>query len=168
MNTLKNTLRITLGRRLLAASLAALALSFGSGCGPSFQAQTPDGFVELDNDWDDYDYRATTADGLVIAARAIEHDPEGSEAFWLKAIKNRMRESGGYALISENEVTSADGVRGTQLRFGHDDEGAPHLYYLAVFVTPETIFLVEAGGAKELMIAHEAQITAAVTGFRTN
>ena len=39
--------------------LACLALV---GCGPSFQAATPPGFVVLDEDHDNYDYRATSAD----------------------------------------------------------------------------------------------------------
>jgi hypothetical protein len=140
-----------------------------AGCGPSFTATTPPGFVELDDDHDDYDYRATTADGLVTSVREIEHDPEGSPEFWLKAIKNRMRERGGYALLDEVKVTSADGVQGTQLRFGHDEEsGQPHLYYVTLFVTESKLFLLEAGGTKELMTQGKAQLAAAVSGFSTH
>lgn len=137
-------------------------------CGPTFQAQPPAGAVEIENDYDDYDFRATTADGLVFAVRQIDHDPEGDAAFWLTAIKNRMRERGGYALLEEVAVQSADGVRGTQLRFGHDESsGSPHLYYLTLFVTPRSLFLVEAGGTKELMTKHAADVDAAIKAFRT-
>lgn len=153
--------------------LAVLILALGgallaTGCGPSFQMKTPPGFVELDEDYSTYDYRATTADGLVVAVREIDHDPKGDLAFWLRAIENRMRDRGGYALIETRDVRSADGVPGKQLRFGHDDESnEPHLYYLSLFVTDDYIFVVEVGGTKELMTSQAAQIEKAVGAFRT-
>lgn len=145
----------------------ALALAL-TACGPSFSVQPPAGAVEIENEYDDYDFRSTTADGLVFAVREIEHDPQGDEAFWLTAIKNRMRERGGYALLEEVKVQSADGVGGTQLRFGHDEaSGSPHLYYLTLFVTPDALFLVEAGGTKELMTKHASEVETAIKRFRT-
>jgi len=155
--------------RTIALPIAILAaLLTAVGCGPSFEMRTPAGFVELEDDYSAYDYRATTADGLVIAAREIDHDPQGDMAFWLRAIENRMRDRGGYALVETRDVRSADGVVGKQLRFGHDDESnKPHLYYLTLFVTESTIFVLEAGGSKELMTSQATQIEAAVAGFRT-
>ena len=148
-------------------TLSLLALLSVVACGPSFEMGSPPGFVEIENDWDAYDYRATTADGLVLAVREIEHDPKGEPEFWLTAIKNRMRERAGYALLEEKPVQSADGVKGTQLRFGHDSEtGKPHLYYLTVFVTDSAIHVIEAGGTKELMTAGQAKVDAAVSEFR--
>jgi hypothetical protein len=159
---------MTLGKNLHLLPLAALFGLFAMGCGPSFVSQTPGGFVELDNDHDSYDYRATTADGVVIAVREIDNEGEGGPEFWLTAIKNRMRERGGYKLIDEVPVKSADGVSGTQLQFGHDDgNNKPHLYYLAVFVTPETIWLVEAGGTKEQMTAEAAKVAESISRFST-
>ncbi len=145
---------------LLAASLGAMA------CGPSFELATPPGFVEIDQTWDNYDYRATTAKGLVIAAREIDHDPKGDAEFWLEAIEDRMRNRGGYALLDKVGVKSADGISGTQLRFGHDEDGnKPHLYYLTVFVTDDAIVLLEAGGTKKLVTDNQAQIDRAVSTF---
>ena len=147
----------------------ALGLICVSACGPSFVVQTPAGFVELNDEWDGYDYRATTADGLVIAAREIEHKPKGDAAFWLKAIKNSMRDRGGYALLETLQVQSADGVPGTQLRFGHDEEGnKPHLYYLTLYVTDDVIVLLEAGGSKKMVTENAAQIATAVRSFSVN
>ncbi len=151
---------------LLIAALGAGLLI--TGCGPSFVASTPGGFVEIENDYDAYDYRATTADGLVIAVREIKHDPKGPTEFWIKALENRMRQRGGYALLETLDVKSGDGVAGKQLRFGHDEDGnKPHLYYITLFVTDDYIFLIEAGGTKELMTASAAQIDAAIAKFRT-
>ena len=71
--------------KAFAASLALVASL--AGCGPSFQASTPPGFVELE-DQTQYDYRATNADGLVIAVRELDHEPKGQIDFWTKAIEN--------------------------------------------------------------------------------
>ncbi len=151
--------------RLFIVAVSLLAV----GCGPSFVVTTPPGFVEIENEWDEYDYRATTADGLVIAVREIEHDPEGTAEFWLQAVKNRMRDRGGYALLETVKVKSADGVDGTQLRFGHDEEGnRPHLYNVSLFVTESTIVLVEAGGTKKLMTDSAPQLSKLVSQLRTH
>jgi hypothetical protein len=150
-----------------------LKLSLAAGlllaaCGPSFSAQKPAGFVEIEQANDVYDYRVSTAKGVVIAVREIDNEAEGEAEFWLTAIKDQMREQGGYALIESVAVKSGDGVPGTQLRFGHDDgNNNPHLYYLTVFVTEPTIWLVEAGGTKELVTKEQAKIDQAIAGFRT-
>ncbi len=137
-------------------------------CGPSFAVSTPPGFVELDEEYSGYDYRATTADGLVLAVREIEHDPKGEIGFWVRAVENRMRERGGYALLETVDVRSGDGVAGKQLRFGHDEDGnRPHLYTITVFVSDASIHLVEVGGSKELVEQHAAQLDQAVRSFRT-
>jgi hypothetical protein len=131
---------------------------------------TPAGFVELEDNRDGdygYDYRSTSADGLVLGVRELDHDPKGEPEFWVKAIKNRMRERGGYALVEEVPVQSGDGVKGTQLRFGHDEgSGKPHLYYVTLFVTDDALFLLEAGGTKENVLASASKIDEAVRTFR--
>jgi hypothetical protein len=144
----------------------ALSASLFAAC-TNFTAVTPKGFVELD-DQDLYDYRATTADGLVIGVRELDNDPEGELDFWARAIENQLRNSGGYALLETREVKSKDGVTGKQLRFGHDEGKTPHLYYLSVFVTPDTIQILEIGGTKELVTKHAAEVDYAVANFSVN
>lgn len=144
---------------LFLTSLAAI------GCGHNFEATTPQGFVELE-DQEAYDYRATTADGLVIAVREIEHEPKGEMAFWTRAIENRMRQRGAYALLGVRDVKTKSGLDGKQLRFGHDESGKPHLYYVTVFLTDDYIFLLEAGGTKELMEKQAGDLDQAIDGFR--
>lgn len=155
------TRRTLSNRSLRAALFLGLALA---GCGNSFQAATPPGFVELE-DQEAYDYRATNADGLVIAAREIDHEPKGTLEFWAKAIENRMRQRGGYALLGSHDVKNAGGAAGKQLRFGHDESGKPHLYTITLFVTDSTIYLLEAGGTKELMDKHNDQLEWSVRNF---
>ena len=135
-------------------------------CGPSFQAATPAGFVELDEQDSGYDYRATTADGLVLAVREIEHDPKGDIDFWVRAIENELRTRGGYALIDNQPIKNAQGMQGRRLRFGHDEGNRPHVYTLSVFVTDDYIYILEAGGSKELADKHAQELEWAVQNFR--
>lgn len=136
------------------------------GCGPSFQVATPPGFVELDEDDSSYDYRATTADGLVLSVREIEHEPKGDLGFWVRAIENELRTRGGYAHLDTVPIKNRQGLEGRQLSFGHDESHRPHLYVLNVFVTDDYIYLVEAGGSKELCDKHMDQLKWAVQNFQ--
>lgn len=150
------------------ARLMLLALTAGlfvMGCGSSFAMTSPDGFVELDEDNSSYDARFTSADGVVISVRAIEHDPEGDLAFWMEAIETRIRMNGGYALLESKDVRSASGQSGKQLRFGRDQNGTPFKYWVTIFVTDDYIHLVEAGGRSEEFDAAEARVERAIEGL---
>jgi hypothetical protein len=144
--------------------LAALLLA---GCTHHFDIETPAGFVELAHQAR-YDYRATSADGLVIGVRELHNDPQGELAFWARAVENQLRNAGGYALLDTRDVKSKDGIAGKQFRFGHDEGKTPHLYSVTVFVTPKRIQVLEIGGTKELMAANATQIDSAVTNFVAN
>lgn len=143
---------------------AALFLALGAGCRP-FQAATPPGFVELEED-ERYDYRATTADGVVFAIRAIEQKPKGELSFWVSAVERQLREEQGYALLETRDVRTEQGLSGKQLRFGHDEGKVAHLYYVTLFATDSTLFLLEAGGKKELVEKQAAELDRAVASFR--
>lgn len=148
---------------MIRACLLLLALS---GCAAHFELGTPTGFVELDDDRSGYAARFTTADGVVIAVRELDNDPEGSREFWVEAIKNRLRMNGGYAFVEEVEVTAASGQSGTQLRFGRDQNGTPFTYWLTLFVGDDYLHIVEAGGRTELfesMAEQVAQTVASIT-----
>jgi hypothetical protein len=140
-------------------------------CTPTFA--TPKGFVELD-EHGTYDQRATTPDGLVLAGREIENDPEGDLDFWSRAVENQMRLRGGYALLGRRKVKTTSGHEGEELRFGHDEGNKPHLYTVALFVTQGTIlkdgtiYLIEAGGPRELVEKNKASIDWAVTNARVD
>ncbi|HMR75800.1 MAG TPA: serine/threonine protein kinase [Polyangiaceae bacterium] len=148
-------------QKAIAAVLAWAAI----GCGPSFEASTPQGFVELE-DQEHFDYRATTADGLVIAVRELEHEPKGAPDFWIRAIENQMRQRGGYAMLGSHDVSTKTGLKGKQLRFGHDEGETPYLYVLTLFVTDDQLYLMEFGGTKELVERHKDQLEWAVQNFR--
>lgn len=149
-------------RTLLGLAIAAYALI---GCGRPYRAATPEGFVDLGDKYPNDEYRAATADGVVIGIRAFDNEPKGTLKFWGRALENRMRDMGGYALIEKRAVKDAVGHEGIQLRFGHDEGKEPHLYYVALFVTDARIFLIEAGGTKAEMDREAQRVEWAIANF---
>lgn len=132
---IRNTLLFT-----FALGLATL----GSGCARGFEIQTPDGFAELDRT-DDYRYRATSAEGVVIAVRREKNEPRGSLEFWSSALRSEL-ELQGYHFESEKSVKSKDGTAGKQLRYAVTREGRPNALWVTVFVSGSRVLVVEAGG----------------------
>lgn len=141
----------------------AIALA---GCHASFTTSAPKGFIELDEPMSDFDFRATTADGLVIAVREIDHDPEADLNFWARAVENAMRQRGGYAMLGTSDRKIADGLAARQLRFGHDEASKPHLYLVTLVVTSSVIYVLEAGGDQALVEQRARDIDAWIAGFK--
>ncbi|AKT38010.1 hypothetical protein [Chondromyces crocatus] len=136
-----------------------------TGCGAPFVAATPTGFVELEDRYGSNEHRATTAEGVVLGVRAQDNEPRGDLAFWSKVLENRMRETGGYALLGKSDVKCQSGLPGVQFRFGHDEGKTPHLYYLTVFVDKKHVYLLEAGGPKAEVERLQARIDWSVQNF---
>lgn len=146
---------------LLALSISAACLG---GCGHPFEVATPTGFVDLSDSYDSNEYRATTADGVVLGVRAFDNEPRGELAFWSQAIENRIRDLGGYTLAKKSPVTSKLG-QGTELQWTRDEDGKPQRYALSVFVTDKRVYVVEYGGAADKVAARAGALDAAVQGL---
>jgi hypothetical protein len=132
------------GRRLAGLALCAmLALGLG-GCGRGFVLTTPAGFAELEAGHD-YAYRATNAEGVVIAVRRENNRPYGDLGFWAGAVDAHLRRD-GYAADKAVEVQSADGVPGRQIRYHATRERREFVFWASVFVTEAKVVVVEAGG----------------------
>lgn len=147
-------------KALTCGHVLALAATF-VGCAPLLTA--PPGFVEIEGE--PYDYRASNADGLVISVRKIDHDPKGDLKFWARALENELRLGRGYALLSTRDVKTAKGLSGKELRFGHDEGASPHLYWVTLFVTESTLYVVEAGGTKALVETHQRELETAIASL---
>jgi hypothetical protein len=144
--------------------IAALLLT--AACGRPFDVRTPRGFVELANQGPDYAYRATTADGVVVAIRAIDAAGREDLGFWEQAVTLELHDASGYALLGKEDVRSEDGTAGRKLDFGRDQNGKPYAYRVAVFTAQSRVFLLEAGGTKESVARLEPQLDWQVATFR--
>jgi hypothetical protein len=130
--------------------------------------QTPPRFLELqESAASSYVYRASTADGVVLAVRALDLDPErgGDLPFWIEAVTRQLRARGGYALLEQSETKTRAGLRGHQLRFGRDDKNKTYRYWLSLFLTRDRLYVVEAGGLAEAFDAHREQIEGAIASL---
>lgn len=156
--------------KVLASVIVLVAASGLAGCGKPYEVARPDGFVELTEDDSRYDrrayeYRASTADGVVIGIRAYENKPKVDLALSVRALENRIRLGEGYALLEKKDASAADGTKGTTLRFGHDETGGAHVYELTVFVTEDWVYVLEAGGKQELFDKERAAIDGFLKSF---
>ena len=155
--------------------MIALLLSVGfsfAGCA-KFAIDTPSAMVELnESSYSNYDYRATTPDGVVVGVRVERmkegsgNTPVGELEFWAESTQLRLRTLGGYALLDESEVTSANGVDGIQLRFGRDQDDSPYTYWVTLFVTTKFIHAIEAGGRRDLFEAAQSDIETAIQSYQ--
>ena len=140
-----SSLHSRVAHMLLVAALAVGA----SACGKPFDIKTAPGFVALENQHE-FDWRATTPEGVVVGVRVVEDEKRGDLAFWTQAMTLQLRDVTGYALLVSADVTSGDGTKGRLLKFGHDEDDKPYVYWVAIYPAQDRLFLLEAGGQREL------------------
>ena len=144
---------------LLAFSLLAPACA-------SFHVNTPNGFAELEDD-ERYDYRATNADGVVIAVRVVRNEPRASLEFWGRVVDERLRRQGYVPEGNPEPVRSANGLAGVMFHYGSTVGGREHRYQVAVFVQNKKVFVLEAGGDREVFDPAAPAVARAMRSFRT-
>lgn len=145
-------------------TLLCLGATFGAiGCGPGFALKTPDGFVELE-DQEEYAYRATTAQGVVMSVRVEPNRPKGNLSFWTDAIDLKLRNI-GYTAVEAREVKTKSGATGKQLRYTRTIYDRPHIFWLTVFVTNADVFVIETGGDERDFSKAKDEIGKAIENF---
>jgi hypothetical protein len=128
-------------RNIILISFGILG-AFASGCS-SATVVPPSDFAYVEGG--DYEVRASSAEGVVIAVRENDNDMKGNLAFWSSVISSKL-ERAGYARDAAEKVTTAAGLEGQELRFQTTKNGRPHRYWINLFVTKNRVYLIEAGG----------------------
>jgi len=154
---------MTTARRL---PLIVLALALLVPACASFHVNTPTGFAELEDD-ERYDYRATNADGVVIGVRAVRNEPRANLEFWGRVVDERLRRQGYVPEGNPEPIRSADGLAGVMFRYGCTVGGREHRYQVAVFVRTKKVFVLEAGGDREVFDPAAPAVARAFASFRT-
>jgi hypothetical protein len=155
--------------RVLVALAAAVPLLGVVGCGNAYEIAAAPGFVRVEHrSQDPYDWRAIAPDGVAVAMRVVALRNSADLSFWTRALILRMREMDGYALISSRDVRSMNHTPGTELVFGHDESGKPFVYRVRLFLTTRRLFLIEAGGEKDLMERYATSIDWMLANVRVN
>ncbi|HMR07055.1 MAG TPA: serine/threonine protein kinase [Polyangiaceae bacterium] len=150
-------------KKTLTSIIFGALLLAQAGCARGFDINTPTSFAELDGSGD-YEYRATSAEGVVIGVRTAENDPKGNLEFWKAAMGYELARR-GYSKQGESEVKSASGTSGVQLRYSTKHQGRPHVFWATLFVTESKIVVVEAGGDVEHFEKVQAQVSSAINGI---
>ncbi|MBK7583966.1 MAG: serine/threonine protein kinase [Myxococcales bacterium] len=149
-----------MNRNTLVIALALTTTLLGTGCSKGFDIKTPDGFAELDTN-DDFRYRATSANGIVLAVRREKNDPKGGLDFWAQAIENEL-ELRGYGNPKVQAVEAKNGTAGKQFRYETTRGGRPNVLWVTVFVSGDRVVVVESGGDKDHFRQVEKQVDAAI------
>jgi len=146
-------------RSIWILTLAALVLG---GCSTA-RLQTPSGFAAHGGS-SAYDYRASDGEGVVLAVRSEKNRPRGDLEFWSSALDVKLRQA-GYEARSIDEVVSADGLPGRQIRYVLPYEGRELSFWVTLFVTAKRVVIVEAGGDTELFSAKTEVVERAIASF---
>lgn len=139
-------------RHLAAVSLAAFTAVASTGCGPTPEAAVPEGFARVEAG-EEFAFRTANSDGVVVAVRAVDNDPEGDLGFWSSALTKRLERRGYAREGNARAVESKDGAKGLLHTFRADAGGRAHVYWLGVYVTGDDVFVVEAAGDAEALDA---------------
>jgi hypothetical protein len=140
----------------------ALLLLLGA-CRAGFQ--TPRVFGKLAQD-DQYEQRAASPHGVVIAVRKVKlPEPSGLD-FWSEAVEQRLSAGQGYALLKKGEVRAQTGQRGRLLQFGRDQHGQTFDYWVAVFPQKKRLYVFEAGGRRDRFEKQRADVEKALRSLR--
>ena len=150
--------------RWTAIITTAFAACLIAGCAPALEL--PAGFVELGPDQSGrYDFKAVSADGVVIALRRIDNSKNATVEFWAKAIENELTWR-GHSLVENVPVTSEEGTPGQLMTFTGQREGQEFTYILGVFVKGGRILLTEAGGKADAFGKRQAEIGKSLLSVR--
>ncbi|MEX1368999.1 MAG: serine/threonine protein kinase [Nannocystaceae bacterium] len=148
-------------RALTTIILTALALG---GCATT-SLQTPTGFATHHGDRDDrYEYRASDGEGVVLGVRREKNEPRGDLDFWSAAVDVKLRQA-GYEALSMDDVASADGLPGRQIRYVLPHQGRELSFWVTLFVTSRSVVIVEAGGDSEFLSAKAEAVEHAIASL---
>ncbi len=150
---------------MLAVSLAT-TLACASGCSTTARLDTPSGFATLGHDAT-FAYRATSARGVVLAARAEKNELRANTEFWAESIDLRLA-GAGYVKRSEQAVKSRGGLEGKQLRYTLTRNAREHRYWVTVFVKGDHVVLVEAAGDTAHFAPAEATVERAIASVQVD
>ncbi len=129
--------------RKVAWVLASCFALSTAACGPASRLSAPDGFAHVEGEYDD---RVASANGVVIATRAVKNDPKANLDFWTQAIDLRLRTHGYEPSEQPQEIKSDTGIPGRSLHYVFFDGTRKNRYFVDVYATDRRILLVEAAG----------------------
>jgi len=150
--------------RVLPLVLVALLASALAGCA-GFRMNTPRDFARLPDQGPTYAMRSVSAYGVALAVRSMPNRERGNLDFWTESVDRQLQHHAGYRSTGTAEVHSRGGLTGRRLEYSYGDPRAASTYWVTLFVTPGTVFVVEAGGAATAFERARGGVEQAITSF---
>jgi len=151
--------------QLRGALSGALMLGVLAGCTATLDV--PKGYVKLHNPVF-YDLKAVSARGCVIALKARPNEDASADLmFWSQAVEHQKVDLDGLHLAGREEIKSKQGLDGVLFNFELGEGEGKVTYVTALYVTPQRIYTVEAGGPTGLVKEDMEKLRAAVLSIRT-
>jgi hypothetical protein len=145
--------------------LFALALGSLSGCTAALEA--PAGYIKLRNPYP-YDFKAVSARGGVIGLRARPNEDAAADlSFWSQAVEHQKVDLDGLRLAGRENIKAKSGLDGVLFNFELGEGQGKVTYLVALFVTPQKIYTVEAGGPADIIAEDMEKVRQAMLSVRT-
>jgi hypothetical protein len=140
-------------------------IGLSAGCG---DIKVPDGYVSLEYPGR-YNIKAVSARGNRFAMTTWDNERGESAnlAYWTAAVEYQKVEQEGYRLDGREKIKTDSGTEGVLFDLRVGSGAAEYTYLLAVFVTPTTIYTVEAGGPTAQIGPDREKLMRAIKSLRT-
>lgn len=125
----------------VAAVLASLLASL-AGCGPTYQMNTPEGFVRYQKK---KGLAFITPDGVRLRSRTVRNYPKADLAFWTDAMERHLV-ARGYLLHAKRCFTTKQGLGGCTAEFVVPHGSEDWMMAETLYVIGDDIALLEAAG----------------------
>ena len=146
-------------------ALCATGLAAGL-CGCTATLDVPPGFVRL-RDPRPYDLKAVAASGVVLALTARPNaDATANLDFWSQAVERQKVDVDGLRLASRESIQSQRGLAGVLFQFELGEGQGKAAYLVALYVTPQRIYTIEAGGMTEAVTPELPKLRQALESLR--
>ena len=114
-----------------------------------------------------YDFRAVSAHGNVVALRTRPNEDKAADLeFWADALEYQKVDLDGMKLVEREPLKSDNGRDGMLFHFELGEGQGRVAYLVGLYVTPERIYIVEAGGPAERVAADIEKIKKSMRSLR--
>jgi hypothetical protein len=152
-------------RHVVFVAATVVCAASSTACSSSARLTPPSSFAEIEAKKEPYVYRATTAKGVVVAARVEKNEPRGNLDFWAEAVDLRVKKD-GFQGEAAKSVTGASGLPGKLLRYSKVENGRTVRYVVTVYATDKHVYVVEAAGDSERFDPLAAEVERAELSLR--
>jgi hypothetical protein len=151
-------------RHAVGLLLMITAVAVSGGCAAGLDV--PPGYVRV-RDPSPYELKAVSARGAVVALSSRANEDKSADlTFWSQAVEHQKVDLDGMRLAGRESIQSKRGRDGVLFNFESGEGQGKVTYLVGLFVTPQRIYTVEAGGPADIVAQDMDKLRAAVQSVR--